>query len=164
MISSTGTPVLTSVFASASAKMPHLLADLVEAHALRSACRPAARGATCSLRAVFSMKVPVPPLHADCMYTCLRLAVAAGGEEERLHVLAADLGHEVARRGAAARPQPTTATTSWTILAPTSGREHAAPEPVKKTRSRPAARPALVLHAAEELEHLLRLAWYWWRW
>src|SRR5438445_7315715 len=25
---------------------------------------------TCSLRAVFSMKVPVPPLHADCMYTC----------------------------------------------------------------------------------------------
>ena len=24
-------------------------------------------GAICSLRAVFSMKVPVPPLHADCM-------------------------------------------------------------------------------------------------
>jgi hypothetical protein len=29
---------------------------------------PASRSlATWSLRAVFSMKVPVPPLHADCM-------------------------------------------------------------------------------------------------
>ena len=66
MISSTGTPVLTSVFASASAKMPHLLLTLCRlwpSYGMSASCSLG----TCSLRAVFSMKVPVPPLHADCM-------------------------------------------------------------------------------------------------
>ena len=54
--------------------------------------------------------------------------------------------------------QAATATTSWIILAPASGPSRPAPEPVKKTRSRPARDLRLLLHAAEELEHLLGLA------
>ena len=66
MISSTGTPVFTSVLASVSAKMPHLLETLcrlMPSYGIAASRSPG----TCSLRAVFSMNVPVPPLQADCM-------------------------------------------------------------------------------------------------
>ena len=66
MISSTGTPVLTSVLASVSAKIPHLLLTLWSERPSYGISARRSLG-TCSLRAVFSTNVPVPPLHADCM-------------------------------------------------------------------------------------------------
>src|SRR6059036_2586574 len=92
MISSTGTPVFTRVFASVSAKIPHLLETLwrlIPSYGIAASRSPG----TWSLRAVFSMKVPVPPLQADCI-DLLGAARPGGGEEDRLHVLAADLRHE----------------------------------------------------------------------
>ena len=49
-----------------SAKIPHLeliLCSVWPAYPVRARFS----GGYCSLRAVFSMNVPVPPLHADCM-------------------------------------------------------------------------------------------------
>ena len=93
MISSTGTPVFTSVLASVSAKMPHLLADLVQAHALvgqrgqlLAAHLQLARG----LLDERAGAAAAGRLHVDL----LAAAGAGGGEEDRLHVLAADLGDE----------------------------------------------------------------------
>ena len=48
--------------------------------------------------------------------------------------------------------QAATATTSWISLAPTRGAMKPAPEPVKKTRSAPAVRPASVSMRARNSE------------
>ena len=66
MISSTGTPPLTSVLASVSAKIPHLELILCSDCPLYGIFAKAS-GEICNLRAVFSMNVPVPPLQADCI-------------------------------------------------------------------------------------------------
>ena len=72
MISSTETPAFSSVLASASAKIPHLLLILCSVYPeyrILESCS----GGISSLRAVFSMKVPVPPEQALCIRTCLLL-------------------------------------------------------------------------------------------
>ena len=109
------------------------------------------------MRAVFSMKVPVPPLHADCMNTCLpfpeRLAV-----KKIVFMSSPPISETKDTSGWSRSTDAATATTSWTSLPPTRGAMNPAPEPVKKTRSRPAAKAALGLHPGQEVEDGLRLA------
>ena len=146
MISSTGTPVFTRVLASVSAKMPHLLLTLWRL--MPSYGMSASRSlGTCSLRAVFSTKVPVPPLHADCMKTCLDLAtsVPAGpapvAVKKMVFMSSPPISETKRTSGCSFSTHAATATTSWTSLPPASGARNPAPEPVKKMRSRPAAMP-----------------------
>ncbi len=142
MISSTGTPVLTSVLASVSAKIPHLeltlwrLSPAYPMVASRSA-------ATWSLRAVFSMNVPVPPLHADCMKTCFDFPAPAS-VKKIVFMSSPPISETKRTSGWRRSTHAATATTSWTYLAPMRAVIEPAPEPVTKTRSTPGASPASV--------------------
>jgi hypothetical protein len=94
-----------------------------------------------SLRAVFSMNVPVPPLQADCMKTCLDFPVPLA-VKKIVFMSSPPISDTKRTSGCCCSTQAATATTSWMSLPPTSGAMNPAPEPVKKTRSVPAVSPA----------------------
>jgi hypothetical protein len=86
------------------------------------------------------MKVPVPPLHADCMYTCLEVP-APDGVKKMVFMSSPPISDTNRTAGCRRSTAAATATTSWTSLPPTSGATSPAPEPVNMMRSRPGVRP-----------------------
>ena len=97
--------------------------------------------ATWSFRAVFSMKVPVPPLHADCMNTCLDFPAPAA-VKKIVFMSSPPISDTNRTSGWRRSTHAATATTSWTYLPPIRAVMEPAPEPVTKTRSTPGVRPA----------------------
>ena len=87
------------------------------------------------------MNVPVPPLHADCMNTCLDFPAPAA-VKKIVFMSSPPISETNRTSGWSFSTQAATATTSCTSLPPTSGAMKPAPEPVKKTRSWPGVRPA----------------------
>src|SRR5882724_5456979 len=156
MISSTGTPVFTRLLASGLCEDAALARDLVEAHpGVRQLGQPLARHLELARRLLDegAGAAAARRLHVDL----LGLSRPGGGEEDRLHVLAADLGDEpyVRMQALDARGHRHDLLDQ---LAAHEGREESGPGAGEEDAVAAGREPRLRFHPAEELDDLLGLA------